>query len=300
MARHVVCTLFEGDYDRGAAALINSLHRSGFDGRVVCGHRGTAPSWAVDVARLGPITVEFVQMEHPHHLTYQKAQILERVIQESGDDLESVYYLDPDIVVKCDWPILRRWAQDGIALVTDVNGNIPERHPTRLIWRDWMADNGFTVRRELSSYYNAGFIGLPPSMAHVLSVWQQMIMKVEDHLGQLDTIKAQTQDGLFTTGDQDTLNMALETCLTPINAAGPEGMDFAHGGALLSHAIGTPKPWQARPLRAALQGQAPSIAHRMYLKYLDGPLQGLPARQANRLRAETRLAGMVGRVYRRA
>lgn len=300
MTHQVVCTLFERDYDRGAAALINSLERAGFAGTMVCGYRGSPPSWAGQISRLKDITVQFMEMDGQDHLAYRKARILQEVIREGGSAIESVYYFDPDIVIKCPWTVLRRWAADGIALVEDVNGNVPSRHPMRLQWRDWMQAHHIPVERELDRYFNSGFIGLPPSMLRVLDLWQAIMDEAKDHLGSLNSLKNKTTDGLFFHGDQDHLNMALEACSIPLNAAGPEAMDFTHGGLLLSHAVGTPKPWQTRPLAQALHGRPPSVPHRTFLEFMGGPLAVLPTRQASRLRIETKLAGFVGRLYRRA
>ena len=41
--RQLVCTLAEGHYFYGVAALVNSLVRAGFEGTVVIGFRGERP-----------------------------------------------------------------------------------------------------------------------------------------------------------------------------------------------------------------------------------------------------------------
>lgn len=43
--RNVALTLYEGDHVQGLGPLINSLHRAGFRGVVLVGHRGSLPWW---------------------------------------------------------------------------------------------------------------------------------------------------------------------------------------------------------------------------------------------------------------
>src|SRR5271155_6122151 len=44
-APHVVCTLADGGYFHGLAALTNSLVQAGFEGNIVVGYRGGKPPW---------------------------------------------------------------------------------------------------------------------------------------------------------------------------------------------------------------------------------------------------------------
>ena len=47
----VVCTVAEGSYFNGVAALTNSLVHAGFRGSVVVGYRGSKPTWLAQFKR---------------------------------------------------------------------------------------------------------------------------------------------------------------------------------------------------------------------------------------------------------
>ena len=51
--RAIVCTLFEGSYGIGLAALVNSLAAAGYKGKIYVGFRGALPYWAKDVQTRG-------------------------------------------------------------------------------------------------------------------------------------------------------------------------------------------------------------------------------------------------------
>jgi hypothetical protein len=94
--------------------------------------------------------------------------------------------------------------------------------------------------------------------------------------------------------------MALMCCETPINAAGPDAMDFLPGGILLSHAVGQPKPWSAHYVRQALRGTPPSTAAKAYWQHCLGPLRSWPESHVRRQLRHLRLASFLGRFYRRS
>ena len=50
-SQQVICTLYEGDYHLGLAALINSILKGGFHGLFWVGYRGDLPPWTAQLAR---------------------------------------------------------------------------------------------------------------------------------------------------------------------------------------------------------------------------------------------------------
>lgn len=298
---HAVCTLFEGHYHLGVGALINSLHASGFAGAIICGHRGAEPAWAAAARQLGGgLEIRFVPVTTDIHFTHYKPEFMRRCWTEFCPEATQLYYFDPDIVVKAPWSVLARWATDGVALCEDVNAYLPARHPYRLAWGDFLSSYGIAVARPLDRYYNGGFVGLPRTHASVLDLWSKIIGCAEQELGSLSKIKFDHPNALFHTPDQDALNMALMSSDVPINGSGPEGMDFATGGHLLSHAIGGRKPWRGGFLRDALRGQPPGSAQKSFFRFAESPLRLFPSAQLARLRFSLRSGALLGRMYRRA
>ncbi len=298
--KSAVVTLFEGDYHLGAAGLINSLARAGFDGLVVCGYRGPLPPWAAAAAQLASIQVTFVPVETPLHFSNIKPAFLQELWTNQASAAEQLFYIDPDIVVKAPWPVMARWALDGLALCEDMNASLPLRHPYRLAWNDFFQQHGIVPRRALDRYYNAGFIGIPRAAAEILRDWQRMMDHAGAVIGGLNRIKHGGPSTLFHSVDQDAMNMALLLNDLPINAAGPEAMDFFPGGQLLSHAAGGLKPWRGGFIREALRGRPPGAAQKNFYDFVSGPIPIFSPALLRRRRFSLRLAAALGRFYRRA
>jgi hypothetical protein len=305
----VICTLFEGDYYLGAAGLVNSLHASGFRGRLICGYRGTLPFWA-EPSQPGPnntkmrpldgIEIVFVPLSTTIHFTNYKPTFLLEVWKDIAPDAPKIYYLDPDIVVKCPWDVMERWAEGGIGLCEDVNPCLPPRHPLRLAWHAWLQSQDIVPNAPpRDRYYSAGFIGVPIAARSFLELWRDLIVRAAGITGSLDSIKHGNPTSLFHTIDQDALNIALMCTDVTINAAGPEGMDFFPCGSLLSHAIGSQKPWRGRFVTNALLGYPPSMASKAFLNYATKPIPIFSSFSFTRLKATLKLAAFIGRFYRR-
>ncbi|MGC4072106.1 MAG: hypothetical protein QM760_06235 [Nibricoccus sp.] len=305
-----ICTLFEGNYHIGAAALINSLHASGFRGRFLCGLRGPFPPWA-EPSREGPDGIRICDFDgvetwliplatRIHFTNYKSTFLLETWATHAGDP-DQFYYLDPDIVVKCPWEPMERWARGGLALCEDVNAYLPPRHPLRLGWMEWAEKQNLPIQApQRDRYYSGGFIGVPKAQREFLTLWNDLIARIGAGSGQLSVLKQGGPTSLFHSTDQDALNLSLMLTDVPVNSTGPEGMDFAVGGHYLSHAIGTHKPWHGGFVKRALRGYPPSAAAKAFFSHgQTGPIRFFSPSSVRSQQRSLALAALIGRFYRR-
>ena len=305
----VLCTLFEGHYHHGVAALGNSLMAAGYTGQLWAGYRGELPAWATQCAGFDPatgqlhlrggFTICFVALDTSLHFNYYKPTFMRSVLQAHAPQARAVAYFDPDVVVNCAWRDIDIWFDGGIAMVEDVNWSLPQRHPKRLMWSRWFTPHGHPPVRSLCRCYNAGFVGVPREFMAFLDTWETLCQLVWSHNDQLNHIKAGMAPSLFHSTDQDAMNYALMRHDMPLNTAGPEAMDFTPGGYYLSHAIDTPKPWAGRHLEQALRGRPPSAATRAYYRHAAGPIQTHSAATLAWRRMSLAIAAALGRCFRR-
>jgi hypothetical protein len=277
----VVATVFEsGHYERGAAALINSLIAAGFSGRVWCGVRGPEPSWltpqlnsrlratSVEVRSL-PITTSYAVPDSKPHFLLQ--------IAELEPTCSVIAYFDADLVVKCPWSFVERWSSSGIAAVADANWLVPKSSPMRAQLRDLRSHLNVPRRADeqpapLDIYCNAGFVGLNVKHRGFLQLWADLTDALLSGHKSLASQRAFPNVG----PDQDLFNLALMGYGSLASLMGPEAMDFAPGGSVFSHAIGSTKPWLRHYLRDALKGLPPSKRDAFYIKYSRGPVGPVP------------------------
>lgn len=306
-----LCTLFESNYHFGVAALANSLAASGYRGNLWVGHRDALPRWMVEHPQWSPerrclevapgLWLRALALDTPLYLNYYKPVLMRELLERHEPDAQAVVYLDPDIVVKCPWHVLEDWlGGDGIALAEDVHGYMPSRHPKRLQWQRFFEGHGLEPRRQLERCFNSGFVGVPRSRMALLDHWRRACELIVAHLDDPRHLKVGGPASLFHSTDEDALNFALSLDDSPILAAGPEAMDFVPGGNLLSHAVGSLKPWHGRQLRQALVGRPPSAACQQYWRYANAPLAPWGTTQLLRRRLSLGLASALGRVYRPA
>src|SRR6187431_2813195 len=167
-----VCTLFEGNYHHGVAALCNSLYTNGYRGIVYAGYRGDLPPWS-DTAKsfdspesnsnhsdikvfhaADGLDVYFIKLEVGSHLAHHKPEFMLQLLEGLAKNMTGIVYFDPDIVVKCNWTFFNNWMQNGVGIVQEINGNImPIHHPTRFLWRHVADVAGEKVINPVQYYY---------------------------------------------------------------------------------------------------------------------------------------------------
>jgi hypothetical protein len=306
-----LCTLFEGNYHFGVAALSNSLIAGGYTGTLWVGYRGALPAWIVDSPSFDRATgtlqvadglqLRMIELDTPLHFTYYKPTFMREVLERHAPQAGIVGYVDPDIVVKCAWSAFCGWfSEDGISVCEDINWSFPARHPKRLLWNRFFAEHGESPRRTLDRYFSAGFIALSRQHLDFLELWRRLCDIVVDYNQGAKKLKAGGAAELFHSTDQDALNFALTVSELPLNTAGPEAMDFAPGGYYLSHAIGSVKPWHGGHIGHALKGRPPSLASKAYYQFANAPIKPYADGDFARRQFSLKIASAIGRVYRRA
>ena len=72
--------------------------------------------------------------------------------------------------------------------------------------------------------------------------------------------------------------MAAMCYENPISEMGPDAMDFVQSGWIaMSHATGSPKPWNKKFLLSAIKGMPPSRAEKAYWAMLTGQSECMEA-----------------------
>ncbi len=299
-----VCTLFEGGYHLGLGALVNSLVARGYRGPVWAGYRGALPPWA-RAAEVAPgharmavgagVSIEFIRVDTASHFTNHKPDFMLEVLRRAPE-AGGVAYIDPDIVLKCEWSFIETWTTLGIALCEDVNSPMAARHPMRLLWRRFFEARGHAgAPADVDAYFNAGFVGVRREFAPFLEEWRAILALVGAEIGGLTRLKVGDPAHPFDTPDQDALNVAVMYTHAPVSAMGRAAMDFIPGGWTMAHAIGRPKPWEKSLVWQALRGRRPSSADRQYYAHIAAPIALYSRLGIARKRAALLVAAALGR-----
>lgn len=304
-----VCTLVEGDYHKGAAALINSLARAGFSGNAWVGFRGELPEWmkpaAVDGACYSlqltdKLRVVFVRLETKRHFAHYKPDWCLEVLNRYDPAAAGVYYFDPDIVALAKWNFFVNWIDCGIAVCEDSHYPLNPTHPRALAWQGYAKAQGMAIHRPADANLNSGLVGVKREHSSFLEDWQRLLRCVSRDFGGDGVIKYGTRAEIFHIPDQDTFTVATWTTEHPVSLIGVDAMSFGYGEWLTLHATEGVKPWRRKILSDLWRkGIGPNRALRKYWEFADGPIHAEPAARVKAQRRLIRVAALLSRFYHR-
>ena len=305
-----VCTIFEGHYHFGGAALVNSLLAHGYTGKVWIGTRGALPPWVGSLQESGPnryvvagVELCFVQLDVQRTMSAEKPRLMLQILRELEPESNGVVYFDADIVLNVPWTIISDWVGRGVALCEDnCFGYMAGNHLLRAQWTDF-ANSTFPanpVRRELNRSYNAGFVGVARQHASFLDTWHEATSRLPVPDAGV-SLKMGTRWSGFSSMEQDTLNVTAMVSAEPLVTLGPEGMGFAPGLNAMLHAVDTPKPWRKWYVWHLLyKGVGVGPADRAYWEHASGPLATWPTALAWLHRLDMFCAIALSRFYHSA
>jgi len=294
-------------------ALVNSLYYHGYRGEIYAGYRGPLPFWTVN-AKANPmlgegicslevtagLNIHFILLDTKYHLTNYKPNFMLQLLDGPAKGAEAIAYFDPDITIKCKWEFFETWISHGVALVHEITSNdMPPSHPIRKEWERVVDMSQRKISRELYSYINAGFCGVSRQNLEFLQVWQE-IFEIGAKFFKLTSDQLTHQNDrtyVFYAHDQDALNIAAMCSKSPLSEMGPEGMDLIHGGWVMSHAIGSPKPWKKNFVLSMLKGNRPSLADRAYWVNVSGPIKCFNPVRTKFKKFNILVASFFGRFY---
>lgn len=312
MLKTAVCTFHEGDYHLGVGVLANSLCSHGFRGTIWVGYRGYLPPWAEPIEShpkyqeyciSNDCVIRFVKLDTLRHFSNYKPDFMLEILETYDPEIESLFYIDPDIVNKCSWEFYQEWVSRGIALCEDAYDYMPVNHPYRLAWKEFAEQHGYTCHRELDRYYNSGFIGVKREHRSILELWLALLRTLESKGF------ATLEDFRFLPGykyphlmsDQCVMNLAVMITPHPLSTVGRIGMDF--GGAtfdLMSHASGAQiKPWRKKYILKALNGIPPTLTDKAYWQNAQTPIPVYSKLYYWWKRLDLRCGAAIGRFIRR-
>jgi hypothetical protein len=318
-----VCTLFEGRYHYGVAALSNSLYKQGFRGTIYVGYRGELPNWALqgkkeaigkweEAITLAPVEgmqLVFLPLKTDYSLTNYKPDFMLELWEGPANTSDALFYFDPDIVVNDSWTCFEQWVYCGVALCEDVNSPLQEFHPRRVGWRNYYKEFNINLNFKNQTYVNGGFVGLLKKDSSFLTLWIELQEKMGAAIGGLENsiFLNQTYNSsilklegfqIFDKSDQDALNATIEAYGGTISFIGKEGMGFGPGKVTMFHALGSPKPWNINFLKRAFKGKVPRRLDDFYLKNIDYPILAHSKIDIENKKISIKIAKLIGRFYK--
>lgn len=314
--KSVICTLYEGHYHHGVAALSNSLYKKGFRGSVYVGYRGGLPPWAIHaydnqylnwqgtktLAVADGLDLHFLPVVTNFHLANFKPDFMLQLWETIPNEVEAMFYFDPDITLKCHWDFIEKWSQFGVTLVHEIVGNdMPHTHPKRGMWNEIIIKSDKEVKRQINNYFNSGFCGVTKANIEFLKTWSTIIHISSEYFGfKINHFSDYVEPwSLFPSGDQDAMNIATMCSNSDISEFGPEGMDFTYGGWLMSHSTCQPKPWKINLFNKFINGRSISMAEKNYWENVNGVINSYSKNKVDRINFFITVLSFLQRFYKK-
>jgi len=304
-----ICTLFEGDYHFGVAALVNSLVRAGYMGTVWVGYRGALPPWLDQLKHLDvqgseymvtdQVRLVFLPLKTDTHFTNYKPEFMIDLLANQASACDCLWYFDPDIFLRCGWSFFAKWQHYGIALCEDMLYHpLPENDLLRQQWIEIATGMGLGKPRALIQHFNGGFVGVPTAYASFLHLWKRVLDQTAAMGYDLTGFLPGTREMPLHATDQDALNIATMYTEHPLSTLGPEAMGFINGGFTMYHAV-VRKPWRGLMVRSALAGVPPSSAAKFFFTQVSSPIRAYSPMRLRGKKLACAIAGFIGRFYAR-
>ena len=307
---HVVCTVAEGSYFYGVAALANSLVAAGFKGSILVGYRGSRPAWLKGLERdpkadsylIAPeVRLQLIELPGEWRLNNCKPNFMKQIFRDLVPGAEIVYFFDTDIVVTCEWSTLVRWAREGVVVALDMADTyMSPHHVYRRAWRALAAKVNRPCR-DFTGYVNSGCVGVSRQYVELIEVWASLMEELEREKADMTQIKNWNWRHEFARMDQDILNATIMATDTPIALLGAEAMGlYPATGELMPHAMLHNKPWVRNYILDALRGFPPDRAHRAYWRFVESPIRPYGEWTLKRKKAVLTAANAIGRFHARS
>jgi hypothetical protein len=303
----IVCTVFEGHYHKGVAALVNSLYAQGYKGIVWVGYKGTLPPWAhieakdntVERMQVRPdLYLHFIQLPSTAFLPYCKPDFILQIWENHQPEAQNALYIDCDIVIKCPFSYFEEWVQYGVALCEDMDSPIPVTHPLRYQWASYFKQYGLDVKAKDNLYVNGGFVGVNQTTRPFLKTWQNVQNIMLEDLKEVTSLGMKDRTYRFMMTDQDALNIAKDMSDLPFSIANGSAMDFSNFGYIMSHAAGKHKPWQKNWLKHVFTlGHRPTMTDRLFMNHTETPLSIYTPQERFLKKTHLKLATVMARVF---
>lgn len=316
-----ICTLFEGHYHHGVAALVNSLYKQGFRGDIYAGYRGALPTWANSGIKDSfdewkgssslyvedGVFLHFLPLDTDYHFTNYKPDFILRLLDGIAKVAEAIYYLDPDILVTAPWFYFEEWVSCGVAVCEDVNSPLQAFHPKRVFWRKYYDRHNLNLSFKNAIYVNGGFVGVLREYIDFVFLWKecQELMSIE--IGGLNRSAFINSDQLehkisgdfapFGKTDQDALNATIEAYNGKISFMGKEAMNFENGLSILPHALGQNKPWLMKPLIDWCRGTKPRNVDKEFWNNTRFPIKIYSSGKIYRMNFFLQVTSFLSRFY---